>query len=44
LGGAPAAAYKIQRRRRDGGGWVDVGTSTEQEVALDHQEPGVEYE
>jgi hypothetical protein len=42
--GGPVGAYNIQRRRRDGGEWLDVGTATATEIALDQQEPGIEYE
>jgi hypothetical protein len=37
-------AYKIQRRRRDGGGWSDIGMAMESEVMLNNQESGVEFE
>ena len=43
-GGQPAA-YKVQRRQRDGGGdWTDVGMAVESEITLNGQEPGVEFE
>ena len=38
------AAYRVQRRRRDGGDWIDVGTSVETAVTLRDQEPGAELE
>jgi hypothetical protein len=42
--GGPVSAYRIQRRRRDGGEWTDVGTAVETAVTLSEQEPGVELE
>lgn len=42
--GGEVAAYRVQRRQRDGGDWVDVGMSVESEVTLDGQDAGVEYE
>ena len=42
--GGPVAAYRVQRRRRDGGDWIDVGTSVETAVTLRDQEPGAELE
>lgn len=43
--GGPVSAYRIQRRRREGGGeWTDVGTSVETAVTLTDQESGVELE
>ena len=42
--GGPVSAYRIQRRRRDGGEWTDVGTSVETAATLSDQEPGVELE
>ncbi len=44
MDGGPVAAYKVQRRSRQGGEWLDVGTSINTEIALNSQEPGVEYE
>ena len=45
LEGGEIAAYRVQRRKREGGGdWVDVGMSVESEVTLNGQEAGVEYE
>lgn len=42
--GGEVAAYRIQRRIREDGDWMDVGMSVESEVTLNGQEPGVEYE
>ena len=42
--GGQVGAYKIQRRKRDGGAWIDVGMSMESEALLGSQEPGVEFE
>lgn len=42
--GGQVAAYRIQRRRRDGGPWTDVGMAIESEVLLNGQEAGVEFE
>jgi hypothetical protein len=42
--GGPVSAYRIQRRRREGGEWTDVGTSVETAVTLRDQESGVELE
>jgi hypothetical protein len=42
--GGPVAAYRVQRRRRDGGDWTDVGTSMEPMIRLDDQETSVELE
>ena len=42
--GGPVAAYRVQRRRREGGEWTDVGTSVETAVTVRDQEPGVELE
>lgn len=42
--GGEVAAYRIQRRQRDGGDWTDVGMSVESEVTLDGQDTGIEYE
>jgi len=41
--GGEVAAYRVQRRTRDGD-WTDVGMSVESEVTLNGQETGVEYE
>jgi hypothetical protein len=42
--GGQVSAYRIQRRKRDGGTWMDVGMAVESEVMLNGQEPGVEFE
>lgn len=42
--GGPVAVYKVQRRRRATGEWVDVATSVGREIALKDQETGVELE
>ncbi|HWP38186.1 MAG TPA: fibronectin type III domain-containing protein [Gemmatimonadales bacterium] len=44
LEGGEVAAYRVQRRKRDGGDWADAGMSVESEVTLNGQEAGVEYE
>jgi hypothetical protein len=38
------AAYKVQRRKREGGDWADVGMSVDSEITLNGQDTGVEYE
>ena len=43
VGGGEVAAYRVQRRTRDGD-WSDVGMSVESEVTLNGQQAGVEYE
>ena len=42
--GGAVAAYKIQRRKRDGGSWKDVGTSVETAHLLSGQPRGIEFE
>jgi hypothetical protein len=42
--GGQVGAYRIQRRKRAGGGWIDVGMAMESEVMLNGQEAGVEFE
>lgn len=42
--GGEVAAYRVQRRIREDGDWMDVGMSVESEVTLNGQESGVEYE
>ena len=42
--GGSVSAYRVQRRRRDGGDWTDVGTSVETTVTLEGQDTGVELE
>jgi hypothetical protein len=42
--GGDVAAYKVQRRKRDGGNWADVGTAVGHEITLPGQENGVEFE
>jgi hypothetical protein len=42
--GGEVAAYRVQRRTRDDGDWMDVGMAVESEVTLNHQQAGVEYE
>jgi hypothetical protein len=42
--GGPVVVYKVQRRRRATGEWVDVGTCVGREFALSDQETGVELE
>jgi len=42
--GGLVAAYKIQRRQRKGGDWIDVGMAVESEIMLTGQESGMEFE
>ncbi|MEX0692731.1 MAG: fibronectin type III domain-containing protein [Gemmatimonadales bacterium] len=42
--GGPVSAYRIQRRKRDGGAWTDVGSSVDTTTKLDAQDTGVELE
>ena len=42
--GGHVAAYKIQRRKREGGDWTDVGMAVDSEITLNSQDAGVEYE
>ncbi len=42
--GGAVAAYKIQRRKRAGGSWKDVGTSVDTAQLLSDQPRGVEFE
>ncbi len=42
--GGRVGAYRIQRRPRDGGSWVDAGMAIETEVLLNGQERGVDFE
>lgn len=42
--GGKVAAYKVQRRRREDGPWVDAGMAIDSEITLNHQEKGVEFE
>jgi hypothetical protein len=42
--GGQVAAYKVQRRKREGGDWADVGMSVDSEITLNGQDTGVEYE
>jgi len=42
--GGEVAAYRVQRRARDSGDWIDVGMSVESQVTLNGQESGVEFE
>ncbi|MBI2403731.1 MAG: fibronectin type III domain-containing protein [Gemmatimonadetes bacterium] len=41
--GGAVASYKIQRKK-DGGGWEDVGSSVDTEQMLSHQPRGIEME
>jgi hypothetical protein len=38
------AAYKVQRRNREGGDWADIGMSVDSEITLNGQDTGIEYE
>ena len=42
--GGLVTAYKIQRRKRDGGSWMEAGMAVETETLLSDQESGVEFE
>ncbi len=42
--GGEVAAYRVQRRQRHSGDWLDVGMSVGNEVTLGGQDAGVEYE
>ena len=42
--GGLVTAYKIQRRKRDGGSWREAGMAVETETLLSDQESGVEFE
>ena len=42
--GGAVAAYKLQRRKRDGGSWRDVGTSVDTTHLLSDQPRGIEFE
>jgi hypothetical protein len=42
--GGQVAAYKVQRRKREGGDWADVGMSVDSEITLNGQDTGIEYE
>jgi len=42
--GGTVAAYRIQRRRRETGEWMDVATTVETAVRLHGQEAGIELE
>jgi hypothetical protein len=42
--GGQVAAYKIQRRKRDGSSWEDVGTAADTKQMLSNQPRGVELE
>jgi hypothetical protein len=42
--GGQVAAYKVQRRNREGGDWADIGMSVDSEITLNGQDTGIEYE
>ena len=42
--GGRVAAYKVQRRRRNDGPWIDAGMAVDSEATLNGQESGVELE
>ncbi len=44
MDGGQVAAYRVQRRKREGGDWTDVGMSVDSEITLNAQDSGVEYE
>lgn len=44
LGGGKPAAYKVQRRERPSGPWLDVATAIDSEITLTGQTRGKEYE
>ena len=42
--GGKVAAYKVQRRRREDGSWVDAGMAIDSEITLTNQDKGLEFE
>lgn len=44
VGGGDVGAYTIQRRKRDGGTWEDIGTSIGTRQLVSNQPRGVEFE
>jgi hypothetical protein len=44
MDGGQVAAYRLQRRKREGGDWTDVGMSVDSEITLNGQDTGIEYE
>jgi len=42
--GGQVTAYRLQRRKREGGDWTDVGMSVDSEITLNGQDTGIEYE
>ena len=42
--GGPVGAYKIQRKRKDGGSWEEVGSSVATENTLNDQPRGIEMD
>ncbi len=42
--GGQVTAYRVQRRKREGGDWTDIGMSVDSEITLNGQDSGVEYE
>ena len=42
--GGQVVAYRVQRRKREGGDWTDVGMAVESEITLNSQDAGIEYE
>ena len=42
--GGQVTAYRLQRRKREGGDWTDVGMSVDSEITLNGQGTGIEYE
>ena len=42
--GGKVAAYKVQRRRREDGPWVDAGMAIDSEITLTNQDKGLEFE
>lgn len=44
VNGGAVGAYRIQRKRQDGGGWEDVGSSVATEQMLSNQPRGIEMD
>ena len=42
--GGQVTAYRLQRRKREGGDWTDVGMAVDSEITLNGQDTGIEYE
>ncbi len=44
MDGGAVAAYRIQRRKRDGGTWRDLATSVDAEDLSSNQPRGIEFD